>query len=92
MDDTHSYSERELIRLAQSSSVFSKAAKEELIQRYSPLIFKIIRSGIVFGTPHEDLLQAGYVGLLEAVQRFNVAVPNRRGALALTPSCTLKAK
>ena len=51
------------------------ALKEEIIRRNTGLVVKIAQEFVHSGEPLEDLIQAGYLGLLNAVHNFDL----RRG-------------
>src|SRR5262245_11627935 len=59
--------DRDLLRAAQQNDV---AAKDELIRRYRPTVEAIASE--YWGPPRDDLISAGYVGLLEAIRRFDL--------------------
>src|ERR687891_1038742 len=60
--------EEELVRAAKSGD---PRAREELIERFMPLIVSIARSFRVEGLDFGDLIQEGCVGLLRALARFD---------------------
>jgi RNA polymerase sigma-B factor len=63
-------SERELlVRLKEHQDV---AAREELITRYLPLVKSLARRFSSRGQPVEDLIQVGSIGLIKAVDRFDL--------------------
>jgi RNA polymerase sigma-B factor len=49
-----------------------RALKEEIIQRNVGLVAQIAREFVHSGEPLEDLVQAGYIGLLNAVHNFDL--------------------
>ena len=59
--------ERDLIRAARAGD---ECAKDELFKAFHRLILKI--GSQYSGPPHNELMAAGTVGFLEAVQRFNL--------------------
>lgn len=65
-----SLSERELLlRLKQHQDL---AAREELITRYLPLVKSLARRFASRGQPVEDLIQVGSIGLIKAIDRFDL--------------------
>ena len=65
-----SVSEHELLkrlRLADDAS-----AREELITRYLPLVRSLARRFMSRGQPLEDLVQVGSIGLIKAIDRFDI--------------------
>ena len=48
------------------------AAREELITRYLPLVRSLARRFISRGQPLEDLIQVGSIGLIKAIDRFDL--------------------
>lgn len=63
-------SERELLlRLREQQD---GAAREELIKRYLPLVKSLARRFASRGQPVEDLVQVGSIGLIKAVDRFDL--------------------
>jgi RNA polymerase sigma-B factor len=63
-------SERELLVLARDKK--DQAAREELITRYLPLVRSLARRFASRGQPVEDLVQVGSIGLIKAVDRFDL--------------------
>jgi RNA polymerase sigma-B factor len=49
-----------------------QAAREELITRYLPLVRSLARRFISRGQPLEDLIQVGSIGLIKAIDRFDL--------------------
>jgi RNA polymerase sigma-B factor len=49
-----------------------KAAREELITRYLPLVRSLARRFASRGQPLEDLIQVGSIGLIKAIDRFDL--------------------
>jgi RNA polymerase sigma-B factor len=49
-----------------------EAAREELIKRYLPLVRSLARRFASRGQPVEDLIQVGSIGLIKAVDRFDL--------------------
>ena len=65
-----SLSERELlIRVRDHKDL---AAREELITRYLPLVKSLARRFASRGQPVEDLVQVGSIGLIKAIDRFDL--------------------
>jgi RNA polymerase sigma-B factor len=63
-------SERELLlRLKEQQD---GAAREELITRYLPLVKSLARRFASRGQPMEDLIQVGSIGLIKAIDRFDL--------------------
>lgn len=48
-------------------------ARDELVQRYLPLVRSLAGRYSGRGEPHEDLVQAGSIGLLLAIERFDTS-------------------
>jgi RNA polymerase sigma-B factor len=65
-----SVSEYELLRLVRLEG--NKVAREELITRYLPLVRSLARRFMSRGQPLEDLIQVGSIGLIKAVDRFDL--------------------
>jgi RNA polymerase sigma-B factor len=63
-------SERELLILVRDEK--DAAAREELITRYLPLVRSLARRFASRGQPIEDLIQVGCIGLIKAVDRFDL--------------------
>jgi RNA polymerase sigma-B factor len=61
----------ELLRLARESG--SKEAREQLIEQMLPLVRAVARRFAYLGEPVEDLVQVGSIGLLKAIERFDLA-------------------
>ena len=61
--------ENEMIIKAQSGD---GEAESELLIKYSPLVRIIVRSYFVIGVDGDDLIQAGMIGLMKAVRKFDV--------------------
>ncbi len=49
-----------------------QAAREELITRYLPLVRSLARRFMSRGQPLEDLIQVGSIGLIKAIDRFDL--------------------
>ena len=49
-----------------------KVAREELITRYMPLVKSLARRFASRGQPVEDLIQVGSIGLIKAIDRFDL--------------------
>jgi RNA polymerase sigma-B factor len=63
------FSERELLIRAHDGD---QAAREELITRYLPLVRSLARRFASRGQAVEDLIQVGSIGLIKAIDRFDV--------------------
>src|SRR5512137_1966372 len=63
-------SERELLARARQND--DKLAREELITRYLPLVRSLARRFASRGQPVEDLVQVGSIGLIKAIDRFDL--------------------
>jgi RNA polymerase sigma-B factor len=63
-------SERDLLVLVRDQK--DPAAREELITRYLPLVRSLARRFASRGQPVEDLIQVGCIGLIKAVDRFDL--------------------
>jgi RNA polymerase sigma factor (sigma-70 family) len=57
-----------LVRAAKSGD---PRAREEMIERFMPLVVSLARSFRVEGLDFADVVQEGYVGLLRALERFD---------------------
>ncbi|MCX8032840.1 MAG: RNA polymerase sigma factor SigF [Thermoleophilia bacterium] len=62
--------EKELLKLAREHG--DAAAREELIRRYLPLVRSLARRFAGRGQPVEDLVQVGAIGLIKAIDRFDL--------------------
>ncbi len=62
--------EKELLRRVHRES--DQAAREELITRYLPLVRSLARRFSSRGQPVEDLIQVGSIGLIKAIDRFDI--------------------
>ncbi|OFW57191.1 MAG: hypothetical protein A2133_09030 [Actinobacteria bacterium RBG_16_64_13] len=63
-------SERELLVRVRDQK--DPAAREELITRYLPLVKSLARRFASRGQPVEDLIQVGSIGLIKAIDRFDL--------------------
>lgn len=63
-------SEQELLILVRERK--DGAAREELITRYLPLVRSLARRFASRGQPVEDLIQVGCIGLIKAIDRFDL--------------------
>jgi RNA polymerase sigma-B factor len=63
-------SERELLTRVRDNK--DTAAREELITRYLPLVKSLARRFASRGQPVEDLVQVGSIGLIKAIDRFDL--------------------
>jgi len=68
--DPRTMSERELLLLVRDRK--DSAAREELIVRYLPLVRSLARKFASRGQPVEDLTQVGCIGLIKAIDRFDL--------------------
>ena len=62
-----SFSDEELIELTHQGE---EDATEYLLQKYSPLVRKSIRTLYLIGADTEDLLQEGMIGLFKAIRHY----------------------
>jgi RNA polymerase sigma-B factor len=69
-DELHELPERHLLALVRDNK--DQAAREELITRYLPLVKSLARRFASRGQPVEDLIQVGSIGLIKAVDRFDL--------------------
>jgi RNA polymerase sigma-B factor len=69
-DGPKTMSERDLLVLVRDSK--DQAAREELITRYLPLVRSLARRFASRGQPVEDLIQVGCIGLIKAIDRFDL--------------------
>jgi RNA polymerase sigma-B factor len=65
-----SLSEHELLKRVRYDG--DRAAREELITRYLPLVRSLARRFMSRGQPLEDLIQVGSIGLIKAIDRFDL--------------------
>ncbi len=75
----------ELIRIVQSEPVGSgprEAACAELVRRYQSLVFSCAARYLHSPEPQDELIQAGYVGLLSAINHFDPSFGNSLTAYA----------
>ncbi|GAB4250956.1 MAG: hypothetical protein Kow00129_11850 [Thermoleophilia bacterium] len=63
-------SEKELLRRVHEEK--DQAAREELITRYLPLVRSLARRFASRGQAVEDLVQVGSIGLIKAIDRFDI--------------------
>lgn len=61
------YTDEELVKLTRKNHA---EAMEYLLQKYSPLVRKSIRTLYLIGADTEDLLQEGMIGLFKAIQHY----------------------
>ncbi len=57
-------------------------AREAIVTAYLPLVIKVARRFIYFGTPLLDLVSEGNIGLIRAVERFDYTLGQRFGKYA----------
>jgi RNA polymerase sigma-B factor len=69
-DRPEALSERELLQRVRDSQ--DASAREELITRYLPLVKSLARRFASRGQPVEDLIQVGSIGLMKAIDRFDL--------------------
>jgi RNA polymerase sigma-B factor len=69
-DRYENLSERELLLRVRDQK--DEAAREELITRYLPLVKSLARRFASRGQPVEDLVQVGSIGLIKAIDRFDL--------------------
>jgi RNA polymerase sigma-B factor len=69
-DRPEALSERELLLRVRDHQ--DTAAREELITRYLPLVKSLARRFASRGQPVEDLIQVGSIGLIKAIDRFDL--------------------
>jgi RNA polymerase sigma-B factor len=69
-DSPKTMPERDLLFLVRDEK--DKAAREELITRYLPLVRSLARRFASRGQPVEDLIQVGCIGLIKAIDRFDI--------------------
>jgi RNA polymerase sigma-B factor len=69
-DRPEALSERELLMRVRDHQ--DAAAREELITRYLPLVKSLARRFASRGQPVEDLIQVGSIGLIKAIDRFDL--------------------
>lgn len=69
-DRLDALSERELLVRAREHQ--DAGAREELITRYLPLVKSLARRFASRGQPVEDLVQVGSIGLIKAIDRFDL--------------------
>lgn len=70
LGDLGALSEQELLRRIKQHG--DQAAREELITRYLPLVKSLARRFASRGQPVEDLVQVGAIGLIKAIDRFDL--------------------
>jgi RNA polymerase sigma-B factor len=58
-------------------------ARERLIQQYMPLVKSLARRHSIRGEQYEDLVQVGCIGLIKAVDRFDLERRGEFGAFAI---------
>ena len=68
-EQTANDAENELARLAQRGD---KAAEEELLHKYAPLVRSAARRYFLQGGETEDLIQEGMIGLYKAIRDYDV--------------------
>lgn len=63
--------EKELLRRVQTTG--DQSSREELITRYLPLVRSLARRFAARGQAVEDLIQVGSIGLIKAIDRFDLS-------------------
>jgi RNA polymerase sigma-B factor len=61
----------ELLRLSPEESACREAVREALVRRYESLVRRCVRRYRESPEPVEDLMQAGYLGLVKAINNFD---------------------
>jgi RNA polymerase sigma-B factor len=64
--------EPEVLRLLDTYRAGDESAREELVEQYMPLVRKIASRYAGRGEPLDDLVQVGSIGLVLAIERFDV--------------------
>jgi RNA polymerase sigma-B factor len=77
----HKESARTLLREYHEQGDFG--ARERLIQQYMPLVKSLARRHSMRGEQYEDLVQVGCIGLIKAVDRFDLERRGEFGAFAI---------
>jgi RNA polymerase sigma-B factor len=62
----------ELTRLVRSAHAGDERAREQLVERYTPLVRSLAARYAGRGEPLDDLVQVGSIGLLLAIERFDL--------------------
>ena len=65
--DYERYADEELVKFTKNGD---SEATEYLLQKYSPLVKKSIRTLYLIGADTEDLMQEGMIGLFKAIQHY----------------------
>jgi hypothetical protein len=60
-------------------AVRNPAVRNQLVAEHSELAYRLARKFIGRGEPYDDLVQVAFIGLIEAIERFD---PHRGGTLA----------
>lgn len=91
LEDATRREQRDLELLRRVHDHADPHAREELARRFMPLVYSIARKySTTNGEPFEDIVQAGSVGLVKAIDRFDItsdsrfvsfAVPNIQGEI-----------
>lgn len=71
--DHPAFQKEEVYRLITAAKQGEEAAKEQIISQNTGLVKKIALKFTIPGYELEDLMQIGYIGLLKAVERFDMS-------------------
>jgi RNA polymerase sigma-B factor len=71
-----------MLRLLPEDSQVANLACELLVDRYQSLVKSCVKKYEKSPEPHEDLMQAGYVGLVKAINDFDPAIGRNLAAFA----------
>lgn len=64
--------EVELVKSMQSGGLLGRRSRDELLAAHMKFVVSIARKSFKGGLPLEDLIQEGHIGLLQAVERFEL--------------------
>lgn len=73
--DTISFSENErdtINSLIMDAKSGSEEATNELLKKYQNYIFKLVKNIYIYGYETEDLVQLGYMSIVNAIRKYNV--------------------
>ncbi|MGE5552367.1 MAG: sigma-70 family RNA polymerase sigma factor [Betaproteobacteria bacterium] len=59
------------LRLIQQAKLGDRAAQEELVRKYTPLVRHIVRNYYARSLEFDDLMQEGLIGLLHAIREYD---------------------
>ena len=62
----------ELSELIKSAKLGDEKSKEEILNRFTPLIIKYSRATYICGYEEDDLRQIGYTSVLEAIKKIDI--------------------